>query len=159
MELAVSLGQKEVYKGVWYKGKVRVNVVDFWDPRFGEPLWVMTDLLPVQALDIYQQRMKLEESIRDMKNLLGMDRVMAKSQRNMEQVLALLMIAYAIGLFIGEKLHEYPAHSAGKWKRHAELFLWLKNPLEFSARDIEQAILDALGSFSKLVLGPVPTHV
>lgn len=159
VELAVGLGQKEVYEGVWYKGEVRVNVVGFWDKGFGEPLWVMSDLPPEQALAIYRQRMNIEESLRDMKSLLGMHRVMAKSQRNMEQVLALLMIAYAIGLLIGEKLHDHLAHSAGKWKRYSELFLYLKNPLGFSARDIQQATLDALGSFTNLVLRPVPTHV
>ncbi len=85
-----------------------------------------------------------------MKSLLGMHRVMAKSQRNMKQVLALLMIAYAVGLLIGEKLHDQLAHSAGKWNRYSELFLYLKNPLGFPAWDFKQAIFDALGSFTTL---------
>jgi hypothetical protein len=106
IELAVSPEQQIAYEKVMYKGQVQVNVVGCWQHGFGEPLWVMTDLAPEQALKIYQQRMKIDESFRDMKSLLGIDRAMNKSQRNMEQVMALAMMAYAIGLLVGEAFRD-----------------------------------------------------
>jgi len=58
VELAVSQGQQMVYPGVRYKGQVPVHVIGCWERGFREPLWIMTDLLPEQALSIYRQRMK-----------------------------------------------------------------------------------------------------
>lgn len=69
-------GQPAVYLKVWYKGQVSVNVVGYWERGFREPLWLMTNLAPEQALFLYLQRMKIEESFRDMKTLMGMQRAM-----------------------------------------------------------------------------------
>jgi hypothetical protein len=44
--------------------------------------------------------MKIEQSFRDLKSLLGLHKMMNKSQQHMEQMAALLMIAYAIGLHL-----------------------------------------------------------
>jgi hypothetical protein len=162
VELVVSPGEKVVQQGVWYKGQVRVNVVGCWERRFGEPLWVMTDLNPEQALPIYLERMNLEEGFRDMKTLLGMGKVMNKSQRNMEQVLALLMLAYAIALLVGEKLRDRlfcGAEGQQKRQQYSGLFLLLQKPVKFSTHELALALLDALGTFRNLVLCLVPTHV
>ena len=58
----------------------------------------MTNLEAEQGLTIYLQRMKIEVSFRDMKNLLGMKKLMNKRRDHMEKMVALLLIAYAIGL-------------------------------------------------------------
>jgi|Deesub1362A_J573_1020465.scaffolds.fasta_scaffold15241_2 hypothetical protein len=51
--------------------------------------------------------MKIEESFRDLKGLLGMERLMNKTQENMEKMIALLLIVYAIALLVGENLRDY----------------------------------------------------
>jgi ABC-type proline/glycine betaine transport system permease subunit len=45
--------------------------------------------------------MKIEESFRDMKNLLGLEKLMNKRRDHMEKMVALLLLAYAIGLGLG----------------------------------------------------------
>ena len=42
-----------------------------------------------------------------MKSLLGMTRLMNKQQENMEKMLALLLLVFTIGLFVGENLRDY----------------------------------------------------
>ena len=50
----------------------------------------MTNLDAEQALNIYLQRMKIEESFRDIKNLLGLEKLMNKRHDHMEKMVALL---------------------------------------------------------------------
>jgi hypothetical protein len=40
-------------------GKVTVNVVGVWRKGHAQPLWVMSNLAPEQALAIYAARMKI----------------------------------------------------------------------------------------------------
>ena len=155
MELVVSPGQQVVYEGLMYKGQVQVNVIGCWEHGFGEPLWVMTDLAPEQALKLYQQGMKIEESFRDLKSLLGIHKAMNKGQRNMEQVMALAMMAYAIGLLVGEalrdRLHGGP-DSHRKWKLYSGLFILLKHKIRLPSDVIRQALSDVLCAFKSLAL-------
>jgi len=99
-------GKTVVYRQVRYKGLVPVNLIGLWREGFQTPLWVMTDLEPEQGVGIYLKRMKIEESFRDCKDLLGIDRVMNKQQAQMEQMVALALLAYVVGLFIGEALRD-----------------------------------------------------
>lgn len=55
-------------------GKVFVNLIGNWKEGFSQPMWVMTNLKAEDGLDIYLQRMKIEESFRDLKNLLGIEK-------------------------------------------------------------------------------------
>ena len=50
--------------------------------------------------------MKVEETFKDTKNLLGMDKVMNKDRQNMEKMVALLLIGYAIGVLVGEEVRD-----------------------------------------------------
>jgi hypothetical protein len=162
IELAVSADEQVVHERVMYKGAVRVNLMGCWQHGFREPLWVITDLDPRQALKLYQQRMKIEESFKDLKSLLGMDKAMNKSQRNMEQVTALVMIAYAVGLLVGEALrdHLYGHPVRGKkWKLYSGLFILLKHKAALPTTVISQIVHDVLQIFPALILSPVPTHV
>jgi len=45
-----------------------------------------------KGLEIYSARMKIEESFRDLKGLLGMERLMNKTKEKMEKMIALLSI-------------------------------------------------------------------
>ncbi len=76
LHLRIQPGQTITYQQVRYKGAVSVNLIGFWRTGLQSPLWVMTDLEPEGALRIYFKRMKVEETFRDCKDLLGLDRLM-----------------------------------------------------------------------------------
>ncbi|MEJ5200711.1 MAG: transposase [Anaerolineales bacterium] len=104
--LTLSAGESVIHQRIWYKGKVCVNLVGTWGKGFADPLWLMTNLPAEEGLRMYQMRMKLEESFRDLKSLLGIGKLMNKRQESMEKMLALLLLVYAIGLLIGEGLRD-----------------------------------------------------
>lgn len=106
MVLTVSRGETITYHQVWYKGKVFVNLIGVWDRGLREPLWVMTNLDAESALRIYRCRMKIEQTFRDLKDKLGMQRLMNKRQSYMEKMLAFLLLVYAIALLVGEGLRD-----------------------------------------------------
>jgi hypothetical protein len=176
--LSVGLGQKEVYHQLRYKGKVPVNLIGVWRYGMPEPLWVMSNLAPESALRIYHARMKIDESFKDLKSLLGLDKLMNKSQHHMEQMAALTLIAYAVGLLVGETLRDalYPpplppqdqpssppaptdrtAPRRCKWQMYSGLFILLKQKLALSADRLRQLIDQALQAFAWLVCPPVRT--
>lgn len=176
--LAVGLGEQEIHHQVLYKGKVRVNLIGVWRRGMPDPLWVMSNLQPEQALHIYHARMKIDESFRDLKDLLGLDKLMNKSQKHMEQMAALTMIAYAVGLLVGETLRDalYPpppppeaqpasppaptdrsARRRCKWQMYSGLFILLKQKLALSVDRLRQLVDQALQAFALLVCPPVRT--
>jgi hypothetical protein len=50
--LTVDIGETEYYRGVYYKGKVKVNVAGTWKRGLSEPVWVISNLDPEEALRI-----------------------------------------------------------------------------------------------------------
>lgn len=50
--------------------------------------------------------MKIDESFRDLKNLLRMDKLMNKKAEQMEKMIALVMLAFSIGLLAGEGVRD-----------------------------------------------------
>ena len=62
--LSPAPGEKVFLEGLQYKGEV--NVADLWERGHPEPLWVITDLSPEEALYICRKRMAIEESFRDL---------------------------------------------------------------------------------------------
>jgi Transposase DDE domain len=175
--LSVGLGQKEVYQQLRYKNKVPVNLIGVWRYGMPEPLWVMSNLAPQDALRIYHARMKIDESFKDLKNLLGLDRLMNKSQQHMEQMAMLTMLAYAVGLLVGETLRDElyppptpeapptnsppatdkPAARRCKWQMYSGLFILLKHKLSLPTDRLRQLIDQALQAFAALVCPPVRT--
>ncbi|MFN3468043.1 MAG: transposase, partial [Candidatus Brocadiales bacterium] len=106
ISLVLRPGERVIRKGVYYKGRQEVNLVGQWGRGFAEPLWLITTLEPEEALKKYPMRMKVEECFRDLKDKLGMGQVMSKKRENMEKMVALLMIAYALAVLIGEEVRE-----------------------------------------------------
>lgn len=179
--LTISPGETVVHNRVWYKGEVCVNLIGTWVRGFKDPLWIMTNLDAKEGQRIYFCRMKIEESFRDLKSLLGMTRLMNKQQECMEKMLALLFIVFAIGLLVGEGLRDHlygemieeqevvpekeripgsPFRKKGKkWKRYSGLFILLKQKWSVSASEWQTLVTTALTSFMSLVQHPVPTHV
>ena len=168
VDLVTSPGQEVIHEHLLYKGEVPVNVIGHWRHGFSQPLWVMTDLEPHVALQLYQQRMKIDETFRDLKSLLGLDKIMNKSQHNLEQIIALLMIAYAIGLFVGEALRDqlFPNPSPGPQttktcprQTYSGLFLLLKFRTRLATDLVTRALHVAMQVFLALLPYPVRTHV
>lgn len=180
LELSAEPGKTVIYRGIWYKGKVCVNVIGYWQPGYAEPLWVMTNLQAEVGGQIYFARMKIEETFRDLKNLLGLEKVMNQQQAKMEQTVALVLLAYTLGVLVGEQLRDglygtppapRPAakrvakaqhrlqHPGHKWKLYSGLFLLLKQKLTLTPEELQPIVRTALEQFRQLVQYPVRTFV
>jgi hypothetical protein len=179
--LTISPGETVVLNHVWYMGKVAVNVIGTWKKGLAEPMWVMTNLEAKEGLRIYFARMKIEETFRDLKSLLGMTKLMNKQQIFMEKMLAILLLTFTIGLLVGEEIRDFlygkqiaadeqvpdneripgtPFLKKGKkWKRYSGLFVLLKQKWSIPA-DQKLVILNAaLGIFLAMIQHSVRTHV
>ena len=129
-------------------------------------------------LVIYVQT--IEESFKDLKSLLSLDKIMNKSQEYMEKMVALLLIAYTIGLLVGESIRDRtygepqqpdgtsplchnqtsPSKHRGKyWKLYSGLFVLLKQKILLSAAVLDRLVLAVLRSFACLVTGHVRSLV
>lgn len=180
VELSVDPGKTVVYRSILYKGRVRVNVIGYWQKGYAEPLWVMTNLKAEVGGQIYFARMKIEETFRDLKNLLGLEKIMNQQQAKMEQVVALVLLAYTLGVLVGEELRDvlYGAPSAPrpaaphpakplrrwrapsqKWKLYSGLFVLLKQKIALPLAEFQQAVRTALDRFRLIVQHPVRTFV
>jgi hypothetical protein len=178
LKLMIQSGQTRVYRQVSYKGQVPVNLIGVWRPGLQRPLWVMTDLEPECGLAIYFKRMKIEESFRDCKDLLGVGQVMNKQQAQMEQMVALTLLAYVVALFFGEALRDIsygdldpqdltyeslfapkPHPVCAKWKHYSGLFVLLKQQLRVSPKQLRQLQQPVTLAFAILVFGNVRTFV
>jgi hypothetical protein len=102
--LSIQKGETRTINKIFYKGKVFVNVIGRWKEGFSEPMWIMTDLSAEKGLELYEQRMKIEETFRDLKSLLNLHKLMNKRRTLMEKMVALVLIAYSIALILGERL-------------------------------------------------------
>jgi hypothetical protein len=153
--LSLVKGEKLILNKVFYMGKVFVNVIGLWDKGFSGPLWVMTNLNAEKGLAIYLQRMKIEQSFRDLKSLLNVQKLMNKRRILMEKMIAMVLIAYAIALILGETLraHLFSIDSP-KQKLYSGFFVFLKLQPDFPSPLLHQA----RSIFSQLVC-PVRTHV
>lgn len=160
IDLVVSQGEEQVHTNVLYQGQVRVNLIGRWERGLREPMWIMTDLEPQQGWHLYQQRMKIEECFRDLKSLLGLHKLMNKTQHNLEQMIALVLLAYAIGLLLGETLRDQLyAHRPNVWATYSGLFILLKDRAATDAQLIKRSTDQAVHLFQSLLHYPVPTHV
>jgi hypothetical protein len=176
VELTIAPGETAVYPQIYYRGQVLVNVIGTWKKGFRKPLWVMTNLAPEKGLEIYQARAKIEESFRDLKSLLHLDKIVNKTQSNMEKMVALVLIAYAIGLLVGESIRDHlyasseqapattsgqqdPPHKGKYWTLYSGLFVLLKQKVSLTHQVLEQVILAAQRAFACLVLGDVRCYV
>jgi hypothetical protein len=159
----------EIYRQVYYKGVVPVNIIGVWEKGFSTPLWIITNQEPEQGFEIYKKRMKIEVSFRDLKSLLNMDKVMHKSRDYLEKMLALVLITYAIALLVGEAIRDVrfagrdpeavdlstnpEVPKSSKWHSFSGLFILLKRRIHLSRCVLRQTIKVVLNIFENLVLG------
>jgi hypothetical protein len=174
--LLVARGETVIHNQVWYQGKVCVNLIGVWRKGFPRPLWVMTSLEATHGQRIYFARMKIEQTFRDLKSMLGMSRLMNKRQLNMEKMLALLVLVYAIAMLVGECVRDYlygepvgqqetlapeamQRKKGKKWKRYSGLFVLLKQKWSIPTKERHALVSKALALLSAIVRCPVPTQV
>ncbi len=143
-----------------YKGKVEVNLAGRWDKGFTKPMWVISSLKvkPSEALEIYGLRMKIEECFRNLKSLLDLDKIMNKKRVNMEKMVALTLLAYSIGLLIGEEIRDR-VYSVEKRKQYSGLFILLKRQNSMVRRIWKDIMESVYSFFRRLVFGNVRSHV
>ena len=168
LRIAPGKGTK-IYRQVYYRGEVRVNVIGVWELGFKSPLWIITNMDPEEALRIYKIRSKIEVSFRDLKSLLHMDKVMSKSRTYLEKSLALILITYAIALLIGEGIRDVrlgnvepdqidllnspETNNSSKWHSFSGLFLLLKRRRRLPTQTLRQIVSSIFSIFLDLVLG------
>lgn len=179
--LTITPEETEIYRQLYYKGRVPINVIGVWKKGLSEPLWVMTDLKAEVGLDIYFKRMKIDECFRDLKNLLHLDKLMNQKPEPMEKMIALVMLAYSIGVLIGEAVRDavfgeriedstpvLPTEripnqpnlrQCKKWKQYSGLFILLKQKLEIPLKRRRKIYCQVLTIFTRLIQHPVRTPV
>jgi len=153
--LSVQKGETRILNKLFYKGKVFVNVIGVWQKGFSDPMWIMTNLKAEEGLVIYLKRMKIEQTFRDLKSLLNFHKLMNKRRTLMEKMVALILIAYAVALVVGETLRAqlFPEGNR-KNKLYSGSFIFLKLKPDLFPPLLSQARM----AFSQLVL-PVRTNV
>jgi hypothetical protein len=132
-----------------------------------------------KGLEIYQKQTKLEESFRDLKYLLHLEKVMNKNQDNLEKMIALTMIAYVVGVLFGEAVRDVTygqvspdqvpstlqdgfsltVHPKSKWHLYSGLFVLLKQKPRLPAHVLSDLSLSVLKIFERLVFANVPSLV
>jgi hypothetical protein len=153
--LSVQKGETRILNKVFYKGKVFVNVIGVWQKGFSDPIWIMTNLKAEEGLAIYLKRMKIEQAFRDLKSLLNFHKLMNKRRNLMEKMVALILIAYAIILIVGETLRAqlFP-EGCRKNKLFSGPFIFLKLKPDLAPPVLSQVRF----AFSQLVC-PVRSNV
>jgi hypothetical protein len=179
IKLFVKPGQKVIHRNVFYLGVVKVNLIGYWRKGLSKPLWVMTSLEPKRGLDIYQARMKIDESFRDCKDLLHLPKAMNKRQDYLEKMIALALIAFVVGYLFGEAvrdvcygkleadqvtavlLGEVPEQVSAnrKWHLYSGLFILLKQKPRLPDETLLSIAQSVAQVFPKLVYGPVRSFV
>jgi hypothetical protein len=123
--------------------------------------------------------MKIEESFRDCKSLLGLTQLMNKQQLHLEQMLALSLLAYVLGSFVGESLRDIsyaglapqqlsyqdlflPTQRlplGGKWSLYSGLFVLLKQNVRISPHALRRLQKPLQQAFAVLLFGDVRSFV
>jgi hypothetical protein len=179
VKLFIRPGETVIHPNVYYLGIVKVNLIGYWQKSLSKPLWVMTTLEPKQGLEIYQKRMKIEQTFRDCKDLLHLNKLMNKKQPLLEQMIALSLLAYVVGVWFGEALRDMvygnltleqvhqalldkppvDANAHPKWLLYSGLFVLLKQKLRLPRKQVEAVACAAATAFADLIFGNVRSFV
>lgn len=162
-------GKTKIYRDIYYKGEIRVNVVGIWKPGMKEALWVISNLEPEEALRLYLERMKIETSFRDMKSILNLDKIMNKSLFYLERMISLLLIAYAISVLVGEAIRDVrfagvdpneidllsipDTISDTRWYSFSGVFLLLRRRRRLSFVTLRKIVSRVFSIFCALIFG------
>jgi hypothetical protein len=173
--LVAPINKPQIYRQVYYMGEVCLNVIGIWRYGFSQPMWILTNMDPEAGLALYFQRMKIEICFRDLKSLLHIHKVMNKSQVYLNKMLAMVMLAYAISLIVGEAIRDVQyaqviphkldlltvpdVDMRSRWFLYSGPFLLLKQRYRLHQCVLRQVVKVALLIFSQLVFANVRTPV
>lgn len=173
--LVAPINKPQIYRQVYYMGEVCLNVVGIWRYGFSQPMWIITNMDPEAGLALYDQRMKIEICFRDLKSLLHIHKVMNKSQLYLNKMLAMVMLAYAISLIVGEAIRDVQyaqvkpdelnllsvpeVDRRSGWFLFSGPFLLLKHRFRLDHCVLQQIVKAALLIFAQLVFANVRTPV
>ena len=96
--------------------------------------------------------MKIDESFRDMKDILGIKKIMNKKQENMEKMIALLMLAYVIDFLVGEEIRDR-SYTGNKWKNYSGLFVLLKQKVDLTKEKVREGVDKTVAFIKGIILG------
>jgi hypothetical protein len=179
VKLFIKPGQTVMHPNVYYLGTVKVNLIGYWRKSLSKPLWVMTTLEPERGLEIYLKRMKIEETFKDCKDLLHLPKLMNKKQALLEQMIALCLLTYIAGVWLGEALRDVvygkieiasvsdallnripiDANAHPQWLLYSGLFVLLKQRLRLSKSQFDAVSRAAASAFAVLIQGNVRSFV
>jgi hypothetical protein len=179
IKLFIKPGETVIRKNVYYLGTVKVNLIGFWRKSLSKPLWIMTTLEPKRGLEIYLKRMKIEETFRDCKDLLHLTKLMNKKQSILEQMLALCLLAYVVGVWFGEAIRDVvygklaidqlpeallnkppiDTNAHPKWLLYSGLFVLLKQKLRLTSEQVLPVSQAAACAFATFIFGDVRSFV
>ena len=92
-------------------------------------------------MEIYGLRMKIEESFRDIKDLLNIDKIMNYKRDNMEKMISMVLLSCSIVLLIGERIREV-GYAGKKRKLYSGVFILLRRKVLLSEAVIADIIND-----------------
>lgn len=179
IKLFIRPGDTVIHRNVYYLGTVKVNLIGYWLKSLSKPWWIITSLEPERSLEIYLKRMKIEETFRDCKDLLHLPKLMNKKQPLLEQMIALCLLTYIVGVWLGEAIRDvvYGHLNIGqisvalfsqspvdvlthpKWLLYSGLFVLLKQKLRLSRKEIHALSHAAAQAFAILIYGNVRSFV
>jgi hypothetical protein len=173
--LVAPINKPKSYRQVYYMGEVCLNVIGIWRYGFKEPMWIMTNMDPETGLALYDQRMKIEICFRDLKSLLHIDKVMNKSQEYLNKMLAMVMLAYAISVLIGEAIRDVQyaqvdpadlnlltvpmAEKSSRWFLFSGPFLLLKQRYRLERCTLKRIVAAVFTIFANLIFANVRSLV
>lgn len=179
VKLFIRPGETVIRPNIFYLGTVKVNLIGYWRPSLSKPLWIITSLEPKRGLEIYLKRMKIEQTFRDCKDLLRLNKLMNKKQTHLEQMIALSLLAYSVGVWFGEAVRDVvygqlniaqvpdalfnmsavDTKTHPKWLLYSGLFVLLKQKLRLSSKQIHAISIVAATAFGDLIYGNVRSFV
>jgi len=173
--LVAPINKPQIYRQVYYMGEVCLNVIGIWRYGFSQPMWIITNLEPEAGLALYFQRMKIEICFRDLKSLLHIDKVMNKSQVYLNKILAMVMLAYAVSVVVGEAIRDVQyaqvdpdelnlltvptVEKSSRWYLFSGPFLLLKHRYRLARCLLRRIVAAALHIFAQLIYANVRTLV
>lgn len=173
--LIAPINKARIYRQVYYMGEVCLNVIGIWRYGFNEPMWIITNMEPEEALALYEKRMKIEICFRDLKSLLHIDKVMNKSQVYLNKMLAMVMLAYAVCVLVGEAIRDVQyaqvspddldllkipeMDKSSRWHLFSGPFLLIQQRFRLDRQTLRRIVAIALLIFSHLVFANVRTLV
>ena len=179
IKLFVRPGKTVIHRQVFYLGVVPVNLIGYWRKGLDNPLWVISSLEPRAALQIFLNRMKIEQTFRHCKDLLHLPKVMNRRHDYLEKMIALTLIAFVIALLFGEAQRDVtygkidpqhvqdhlfgdvPEHISQhrKWRLYSGPFVFLIQKPKLSDDVLAVIALAVLALLPSLIYGHVRSFV